>query len=133
MLFMPPNYPRILRLHCSFISLPEVNRLVKFVKEQREPEYDEKIVRVLKSPVGHVEEESLEKDPIFDKAVELVLLTGQASASYLQRKLKLGYARAARVIDQMEEEGIVGPSEGSKPREILIDREAYMRQLDGEE
>ena len=130
---MPPNYPRILRLHCSFISLPEVNRLVKFVKEQREPEYDEKIVRVLKSPVGHVEEESVEKDPIFDKAVELILLTGQASASYLQRKLKLGYARAARVIDQMEQEGIVGPSEGSKPREILIDREAYMRQMDGEE
>jgi len=132
MLFMPPNYPRILRLHCSFITLPEVNRLVKFVKEQREPEYDERIVRVLKSPVGHVEEESVEKDPIFDKAVELILFTGQASASYLQRKLKLGYARAARVIDQMEQEGIVGPSEGSKPREILIDREAYMRQLDEE-
>jgi len=133
MLFMPPNYPRILRLHCSFISLPEVNRLVKFVKEQREPEYDEKIVRVLKNPVGYVEEEPVEKDPIFDKAVELILLTGQASASYLQRKFKLGYARAARVIDQMEQEGIVGPSEGSKPREILLDREAYMRQLDGEE
>ena len=133
MLFMPPNYPRILRLHSSFISLPEVNRIAKFVKEQREPEFDEKIVRVLKSPIGHVEEDSSEKDPIFDKAVELILLTGQASASYLQRKLKLGYARAARIIDQMEQEGIVGPSEGSKPREILIDREAFMRQLDGEE
>jgi len=133
MLFMPPNYPRILRLHCAYITLPEVTRLVKFVKEQRAPEFDEKIVRVLKSPVGHVEEDSVEKDPIFDKAVELVLHTGQASASYLQRKLKLGYARAARVIDQMEQEGIVGPSEGSKPREILIDRDAYMRQLDGEE
>lgn len=133
MLFMPPNYPRILRLHCSFITLPEVTRIVKFVKEQREPEFDEKIVRVLKSPVGYVEEDPGEKDPIFDKAVELIIHTGQASASYLQRKLKLGYARAARVIDQMEQEGIVGPSEGSKPREILIDRDAYMRQLDGEE
>jgi S-DNA-T family DNA segregation ATPase FtsK/SpoIIIE len=133
MLFMPPNYPRILRLHCSFITLPEVTRLVKFVKEQGEPEFDEKIVRVLKGPVGQVEDESVEKDPIFDKAVELILHTGQASASYLQRKLKLGYARAARIIDQMEQEGIVGPSEGSKPREILIDRDAYMRQLDGEE
>ncbi len=130
---MPPNYPRILRLHCSFISLPEVTRLVKFVKEQRAPEFDEKIVRVLKGPVGQVEDESVEKDPIFDKAVELILHTGQASASYLQRKLKLGYARAARIIDQMEQEGIVGPSEGSKPREILIDRDAYMRQLDREE
>lgn len=133
MLFMPPNYPRILRLHCSYITLPEVNRIVKFIKEQREPEFDEKIVRVLKSPVGHVEEDHGEKDPIFDRAVELIIHTGQASASYLQRKLKLGYARAARIIDQMEQEGIVGPSEGSKPREILIDRDAYMRQLDGEE
>ena len=133
MLFMPPNYPRILRLHCSLITLPEVTRLVKFVKEQREPEFDEKIVRVLKGPVGLVDDESVEKDPIFDKAVELILHTGQASASYLQRKLKLGYARAARIIDQMEQENIVGPSEGSKPREILIDREAYLRQLDREE
>ena len=130
---MPPNYPRILRLHCSLITLPEVTRLVKFVKEQREPEFDEKIVRVLKGRQDQVGEESVEKDPIFDKAVELILFTGQASASYLQRKLKLGYARAARIIDQIEQEGIVGPSEGSKPREILIDREAYMRQLDGEE
>ena len=130
---MPPNYPRILRLHCSYITLPEVNRLVKFVKEQREPEYDEKIVRVLKNPVGYVEEEPAEKDPKFDKAAELVILTGQASASYLQRKLQLGYARAARVIDQLEQEGIVGPPDGSKPREILIDREIYMKKLEGEE
>ncbi len=133
MLFMPPNYPRILRLHCSFVTLPEITRLVKFVKEQREPEFDEKIVRVLKGPVGHGDDELAEKDPIFDKAVELVLHTGQASASYLQRKLKLGYARAARIIDQMEQESIVGPSEGSKPREILIDRDAYLRHLDREE
>ncbi|MGD2245578.1 MAG: DNA translocase FtsK 4TM domain-containing protein [Candidatus Aminicenantes bacterium] len=133
MLFMPPNYPRLLRLHCSFITLSELTQLVKFVKEQRKPEYDEKIIRVLKSPAGHVDEEASEKDPLYDKAVELVLLTGQASASYLQRKLKLGYARASRIIDQMEQEGVVGPSEGSKPREILIDREAYMRQMDGEE
>ena len=126
MLFMPPNFPRLLRLHSSFISLPENTRLIKFVKEQGSPEYDERIVKVLKSPAGQVEAEKGEKDPIFDKAVELVLLTGQASASYLQRKLKLGYARAARVIDQMEQEGIVGPSEGSKPREILVDPETYL-------
>ena len=70
---------------------------------------------------------------MFERAVELVIHTGQASASYLQRKLKLGYARAARIIDQMEGDGIVGPSEGSKPREILISREAYLRKQDGEE
>lgn len=133
MLFMPPNYPRIIRLHCSFISLPEVNRLIKFVKGQAKPSYDEEISKVLKSPSGHIEPDPGEKDPLFDKAVELVLLTGQASASYLQRKLKLGYARAARVLDQMEQEGIVGPSEGSKAREILVSPEAYLKRPDGEE
>jgi S-DNA-T family DNA segregation ATPase FtsK/SpoIIIE len=126
MLFMPPNYPRVIRLHCSFISLPEVTSLTKFVKEQGEPTYDERIVKVLKSPAGQVEQDFGEKDALYENAVELVLLTGQASASYLQRKLKLGYARAARIIDQMEHEGIVGPSEGSKPREILIDPQRYL-------
>jgi S-DNA-T family DNA segregation ATPase FtsK/SpoIIIE len=130
MLFMPPNYPRILRLHCSFVSLPEITRVVKFVKEQGKPSYDEKIIHVLKSPTAQLTQESDEKDPFFEKAVELILLTGQASASYLQRKLKLGYARAARIIDQMEQEGIVGPSEGSKPREILVSADAYLRKHD---
>jgi len=129
MLFMPPNYPRILRLHCSFISLSEVTSLTKFVKEQGKPSYDEDIIKVLKSPGGKVEQESGEKDALFEKAAELILLTGHASASYLQRKLKLGYARAARIIDQMEQEGIVGPSEGSKPREILIDSETYLNKM----
>jgi len=127
MLFMPPNFPRVIRLHSSFVSLPEVTRLLKFVKEQGKPEYDEKIIKVLKSPVGQVETESSDRDPLFEKAVELVLLTGQASASYLQRKLKLGYARASRIIDQMENEGIVGPSEGSKPRVILVNAETYFK------
>jgi S-DNA-T family DNA segregation ATPase FtsK/SpoIIIE len=127
MLFMPPNNPRIIRLHGSFVSLSEINRLIKFVKEQGKPTYDEEIIHVLKRPASYVEEKSEEKDAKYEKAVELVLHTGQASASYLQRKLKLGYARAARIIDQMEMEGIVGPSEGSKPREIMVSREAYMR------
>jgi S-DNA-T family DNA segregation ATPase FtsK/SpoIIIE len=133
MLFMPPNNPRIIRLHCSFVSLPELNLLIKFVKDQGKPSYDEEIIDVLKRPASQIADKSDEKDPMFEKAVELVLHTGQASASYLQRKLKLGYARAARVIDQMEMEGIVGPSEGSKPREILVSREAYMRKQSGEE
>jgi S-DNA-T family DNA segregation ATPase FtsK/SpoIIIE len=129
MLFMPPNYPRILRLHCAYIALPEVTRLTKFVKEQGKPSYDQDIIKVLKSPGGQVEQAGGDRDALFDKAAELVLLTGQASASYLQRKLKLGYARAARIIDQMEQEGIVGPSEGSKPREILIDAETYLNKM----
>jgi len=133
LLFMPPNYPRLIRLHCSFISVPEITRLVKFVKEQGSPSYDEKIVRTLKSKTDQVWEDMGEKDELYDKALELVLLTGQASASYLQRKLKLGYARAARIIDQMEHEGIVGPSEGSKPREFLVDPQSYLEKMNKEE
>ena len=133
MLFMPPNYPRLIRLHASHISLQEINRLVKFVKEQGRPEYDEKLIAVLKSPEGKTEEEAVEKDPMFEEAVELILVTGQASASYLQRKLKLGYARAARIIDQMESEGIVGQPEGSKPREILVEPHSYLKRMRGEE
>lgn len=128
MLFMPPNFPRLIRLHCAYVSIPEVQRLVKYVKEQGTPEYDERILQILKR-TGDLpaEEEAGEKDELFDKAVELVLATGQASASYLQRKLKLGYARASRIIDQMEQEGLIGPPEGAKPREILVDARSYFR------
>ena len=125
MLFMPPNYPRAIRLHCAYISIPEVTRLVKFVKEQRAPEFDTKLVRFVKSETGPEWEGSEEKDELYEEAVRMVLATGQASASWLQRKLKLGYARAARIIDQMEQEGLLGPSEGSKAREILVDSEVY--------
>lgn len=133
MLFMPPNYPRHIRLHSSYISVPEITRLVKFVKEQASPSYDEKIVKTLKSQTDPLWEESGEKDELYDKALELILVTGQASASYLQRKLKLGYARAARIIDQMEHEGIVAPSEGSKPREFLVDPQLYLEKMKRDE
>ncbi len=127
MLFLPPNFPRLMRLHCAYISIPEIKRLVKFVKEQGTPEYDERIVQAVKSDIDQLWDEFGEKDELYDKALELVLLTGQASASYLQRRLKLGYARAARIIDQMENEGVIGHSEGSKAREILVDAKSYLK------
>jgi len=127
MLFLPPNFPRLMRLHCAYISIPEVRRLVKFVKEQGTPEYDERIVQAVRGDAYQLWEEYGEKDELYEKALELVLLTSQASASYLQRRLKLGYARAARIIDQMEQEGIIGPSEGSKAREVLVDGKTYLR------
>jgi len=131
MLFIPPNFPRLTRLHSAFISIPEVRRLTKFVKEQGIPEYDQKIVNVLKSTAERVGGGELgEKDELYDKCVELILNSGQASVSYLQRRMKLGYARAARIVDQMEEEGILGMSEGSKPREILVDPKTYLRTKD---
>jgi S-DNA-T family DNA segregation ATPase FtsK/SpoIIIE len=130
MLFIPPNFPRLTRLHSAFISIPEVRRLTKFVKEQGIPDYDEKIVSVLKSTSEHFSGDLGDKDELYDKAVELILGSGQASVSYLQRRMKLGYARAARIIDQMEQEGILGASEGSKPREILVDPKAYLKKKD---
>ena len=133
MLFMPPNYPRLIRLHCAYISIPEVTRLVKFVKGQGTPTYDEKIVKAIKTSGEEAWEDFGEKDALYEKALEIVLTTGQASASYLQRRLKLGYARAARIIDQMEKEGILGPSEGSKPREILVSIQSYFQKKDKKE
>jgi S-DNA-T family DNA segregation ATPase FtsK/SpoIIIE len=129
MLFLPPNFPRLIRLHCAYISIPEVRRLVKFVKSQGTPTFDERIVQAVRGGADLLWEDLGEKDDRYQEAVELVLTTGQASASYLQRRLKLGYARAARIIDQMEQEGLIGPSEGSKPREILVDRKTYLKDL----
>jgi S-DNA-T family DNA segregation ATPase FtsK/SpoIIIE len=128
MLFLPPNFPRLVRLHCAFISIPEVRRMVKHVKSQGTPTYDTRILHVVRGDADHALEADGEKDELYEKAVETVLNSGQASASYLQRRLKLGYARAARIIDQMEGEGLIGPSEGSKPREILIDRKEFFRE-----
>ncbi|MBU1186179.1 MAG: DNA translocase FtsK [Acidobacteria bacterium] len=131
MLFIPPKSPRITRLHGSFIKPLEINRILKFVKDQGEPEFDKSLVDVLEKPAAEFEEEGFgEKDPMFDKAVELVLATEQASASFLQRRLRFGYARASRILDQMEQDGIVGPSEGGKKREILVDPQAYLRRVD---
>jgi S-DNA-T family DNA segregation ATPase FtsK/SpoIIIE len=127
MLFLPPNFPRLVRLHCAYISIPEVRRLVKHVKSQGTPTYDTRILHVVKGDADHLLQDDGEKDELYEKAVETVLHSGQASASHLQRRLKLGYARAARIIDQMEGEGLIGPSEGSKPREILVDRKEFFK------
>jgi S-DNA-T family DNA segregation ATPase FtsK/SpoIIIE len=129
MLFIPPNYPRLVRLHCSYVSIPEVRRLVNYVKKQGKPDYDERIFGFLEKTAGGEFGEFGEKDELYDDAVRLVLNTGQASASYLQRKLKLGYARASRIIDQMEQEGLLGPSEGSKPREILVNIQEHLNRM----
>ncbi len=126
MLFIPPSNPRLIRMHGAFISNAEIQRLVRFVSEQAEPVYDERIADILDSSNGPSFLEEGERDERYEEAVALVLNTGQASASYLQRRLKLGYARASRIIDQMEQEGILGPAEGSKPREILVDAKEFL-------
>jgi DNA segregation ATPase FtsK/SpoIIIE, S-DNA-T family len=125
MLFLPPGTARIRRIHGAYVSEREINDIVDFVKKnQGEPKFLEEITKPVEEKSGADGIEYLE-DPKYDEAVRVVLSTGQASASYLQRRLKLGYSRAARLIEIMEANGIVGPSQGSKPREILVRADDY--------
>ena len=123
MLFMPPRSSMLQRLHGSLINEEESKRLVNYLRRLDEPVYDENIIAMQEAEEATVNgipaDLAPDKDPLFDDAVNLVVTTGVASISNLQRKMRLGYARAARIIDMMEQEGIIGPSEGSKPREIL--------------
>jgi len=119
MLFLPAGSPKPVRAQACFVSDKEISRTVNFLKKQAGPSYKKEI---LEEPrVENGQEELFEKDELFEDAVKVVLDTRQASSSVLQRRLRIGYARAARLIDMMEAEGIVGPLKGSKGREILID------------
>ncbi len=125
MLFLPPGTARIRRIHGAYVSEKEINEIVDFVKtNQGEPKFIEEITKTTEEKSGVDGIEYLD-DPKYDDAVRVVLSTGQASASYLQRRLKLGYSRAARLIEIMEANGILGPSQGSKPREILVRADDY--------
>ena len=118
MLFLPPGVAKLSRIHGAFVSEDEVNRVISFLKNQMKPEYD---VSIASGISAEEEKEEIEgdKDERYEEAVELVLQTGQASISKVQRKLRVGYNRAARMIEAMEKDGIVGPPDGSKPREVF--------------
>ncbi|MDP3788783.1 MAG: DNA translocase FtsK, partial [Candidatus Omnitrophota bacterium] len=118
MLFIEPGAARPVRAQGGLISDAEIERIVTFIKSQQETNYDESVLSVQEKKAAG---KTFEKDELFDEAIRVVLDTKQASVSILQRKLGLGYTRAARLIDAMEDEGIVGPYRGSKPREILTD------------
>jgi S-DNA-T family DNA segregation ATPase FtsK/SpoIIIE len=125
MLFLPPGTARLRRIHGAYVSEREINDIVDFVKKnQGEPKFLEEITKITEEKSGADGIEYLD-DPKYDDAVRVVLSTGQASASYLQRRLKLGYSRAARLVEIMEANGILGPSQGSKPREILVRADDY--------
>jgi len=117
MLFLPPGQAKPIRAQGALINDQEISRVINFIRSKAQPEYNEEIF--IKGEKG--EESSLGSDELFNQAVKLVLETGQASASVLQRRLRIGYARAARLIDMMEEKEIVGQHRGSRPREILVD------------
>jgi len=122
MLFLRPGESKLIRIQGTLVSDREIEKVVSFIKSQAEPVYDEEILKEQrKSALSNGE-----KDELYDEAVRIIMESNQASVSILQRRMRLGYTRAARIIDTMEQEGLVGPFEGSKPRKILVDREAWL-------
>jgi S-DNA-T family DNA segregation ATPase FtsK/SpoIIIE len=124
MLFMPPGSARLLRLHGPLVTEKEIGKVVPWWKSQSEPQYNEEFLKPVKDKDRDAdsyegEEDSEELDEVYDEAVRLVVESGKASTSLLQRRLRLGYGRAARLIDLMEKDGIVSAPDGSKPREVL--------------
>ena len=134
MLYNPIGASKPLRVQGCFISDEEVEALCDFVKNQGESQYDEEIAKEIeakavqdkKSSPFEDDGDAEQLDVLFDKAVDIVLVTGTASTSFLLRKLSVGYARGAKIIDQLEEKGIIGPANGSKGREILINRQQWL-------
>ncbi|MCM8797722.1 MAG: DNA translocase FtsK [Candidatus Omnitrophica bacterium] len=122
MLFMRPGESELIRIQGTLVSDKEIERVTSFVKSQGEPVFNEEILKEQQKTTV----DNGEKDDLYDEAVRIVMESNQASASILQRRLRLGYTRAARIIDTMEQEGLVGPFEGSKPRKIIVDRQAWL-------
>ena len=132
MLFLPPGSSRLIRVHGAFVTETEINRVVDFWKEQATPEYDQSFL--VAPPADDAEPEGEEaapggQDPMYEDAVRIVLEMGKASTSTLQRRLRLGYGRAARILDTMQRDGIIGPPDGSKPREVLK-RPDWLREVE---
>jgi len=119
MLFLPPGTSKLQRLHGSFVSEREVTKLVEYLRTQGAPRFDEDLIRVRDESDAR-EERDEDTDEHYDMAVAIVAESRNASISYLQRRLKVGYNRAARMIEQMEREGVVGPQIGVRPREVFV-------------
>jgi S-DNA-T family DNA segregation ATPase FtsK/SpoIIIE len=119
MLFLPPGSSKLTRIHGAFVSSGEINRIVEFLKKQGKPSYDSSILLEVKKEKEGASGDD-EYDEKYDEAVRFVAETGQASISLVQRRFRIGYNRAARIVEKMEEEGVVGPSDGVKPREVLV-------------
>ncbi len=121
MLFQHPNSSHIIRCHGCFVSEAEIKRVVEFVRKQGKPNYEllqQRAKEIVEAKVAEVEDS--ERDEHYQRAVELVQLNVQASTSFIQRRLRVGYNRAARMIEMMQEDGIVGPADGAKPRQVLV-------------
>jgi len=121
MLFLPPGTSRLLRVHGAFVTETEITNVVDFWRQQARPDYDQTFLLTPPSDDGadNSEEFDAEEDPLYRDAVRVVCEMGKASTSILQRYLRLGYGRAARILDQMQRDAIIGPPDGSRPRDIL--------------
>jgi S-DNA-T family DNA segregation ATPase FtsK/SpoIIIE len=128
LLFLPPATSRFIRLHGPYISEQESARLASFLRKQGKPAYDETITAEEKTAADAVE---MDKDDLYDEAARIVVQSGQASISYLQRRLRIGFSRAARLVDIMEMEGLVSAAAGGKPREVLVDK-GYFDEVDAQ-
>ena len=134
MLFVPSGMKPI-RVQGVWVSDDEVENVVEYIKERSEPVYDEDMVEHMNSAVmsdAEKEEASEEYDARLPEAVEIVVEAGQASISMLQRRMRVGYARAGRLIDEMAQRGIVSEADGAKPRTVLVTREQFQRMFEDE-
>ncbi|HJM82477.1 MAG TPA: DNA translocase FtsK 4TM domain-containing protein [Nitrospinota bacterium] len=120
MLFLPPGASTMHRVHGPFVSDREIHRIVDFLKQQQQPIYDDHILEMSNEEPENFDDIQDVADDYYDKAVEFVVKSRQASISSIQRRFRIGYNRAARIVEMMEKQGIVGPPDGIKPREILI-------------
>jgi S-DNA-T family DNA segregation ATPase FtsK/SpoIIIE len=133
MLYLPNGMPKPIRLQGCYVSTEEIEATVDFIKQQAQTTYDAQILEGIEQniPVTKGERNSAEsshndnKDPMLEEAIAIVVEFGQASTSSLQRHLKLGYARAARIMDELEKMGIIGPYDGAKPRKVLMTKQQY--------
>jgi S-DNA-T family DNA segregation ATPase FtsK/SpoIIIE len=122
MLFLPPGSARLTRIHGAYVTEHEIARLTSFLRKQGDPTYDDTVGKPEKSAEAT---EVSDRDQLFDDAVRFVVQNGQASTSMLQRRFRIGFSRAGRLVDMMERDGIIGPADGSKPREILVAKDYY--------
>jgi DNA segregation ATPase FtsK/SpoIIIE, S-DNA-T family len=122
MLFLPPGSARLIRIHGAYVTEHEIARLTSWLRKTAKPTYDDSVGRPEKSSDTA---EVIEKDELFDEAARFVVQSGQASTSMLQRRFRIGFSRAGRLVDMMERDGIVGPADGAKSREVLVAPDYY--------
>ncbi|HYH47890.1 MAG TPA: DNA translocase FtsK 4TM domain-containing protein, partial [Thermoanaerobaculia bacterium] len=131
MLMMPPGTSRIMRLHGAYISEQETAALVRWLKKQGKPELDPDVLRNPDGDGAGSGDGGDNDDDLYDQAARLVVAERQASASFLQRRMRVGFSRAARLIDMMERDGLLGPPQGSKPREVLVKPDYFLEVDEG--